>query len=891
MKKDILKKVLLFVPAVFLLHSTAISQVAQHYFSWQQLPAIPSVYPLEEATGFAGHFGGVHDNVMLIAGGTNFAKGDRPWNGGKKIWNDSISVLVKNESGRYEWLSKKFALPKPLGYGASISTSDGVVCIGGENADEVSKSAFILQCDKGTGSVKVLGLPDLPLPLTKPGGAMLGGKIYVAGGHTVLDKPFSTQHFFCLDLEAARKGKLSSWESLPTWPGPSRIMPVMAVQNNGERDFIYLFSGREISSEKETVLNDGYSFDPKTAQWKKLSDIQIPGENHLGLIGAPSVPFGLHHILVFGGADGETHRIFRKTQEAYGSSLTPEGRDSLRQKMNSLADNHPGFSKKLLSYHTITDEWIVADSIPEASVVTQAFFWGNDVIIPFGETRPAVRSPKIWIGSPEITSSEVIGWFDYSVIALYFLTVILIGIRYSSKNKNTDDYFKAGGRIPGWVSGVAIFGTLMSSITFLTTPAKTFSGDWLYFLPTLSSLAVAPIVAGYIVPVYMKMDITTAYEYLESRFNLATRILGSLCFLLFRVAKIGVILLLPAITISAITGMDVITCVVVVGIFSTLYCMSGGIEAVIWTEVLQVIVLLLGALLSFIIISMQLKGGVAGMFAMSAQEGKLDFISWDFSFTELTVFIIISYWIGGGLAPYTSDQAVIQKYLTTKDVKKATKGIWVNAIIIATSSFLFFAIGTALFAFYKVNPARLNPTLATPESIFPWFIVNELPAGIKGMVIAGIFAAAMSSLNTSINSMSSAIVTDYLRIRRSILSASQQLNLARIMSGIFGLLGTGLSVLMYLYEVGSLWDLMRKLIGLLTGGLAGLFLLGMFTKRANATGAMIGFAGSSLVQFYISSKTDLHFMTYSLTGITSCFVLGYIGSILFHKKSQIRKDD
>lgn len=865
----------------------AVAEDQPKYLTWQQLSSLPPIPGLNQSLGFAGAYSGVHNDALIVAGGTNFVDGKKPWEGGKKVWYNTVYVLEKKSEQRYEWVTSSATLPHSLAYGASVSTSEGVICIGGADEQAYHRAVFALRWNRQSRTVETEPLPDLPVPLAYTSAVLLGTKIYVAGGEESPQTHLSTSYFFSLDL--AKKGDKTAfrWEKLATWPGPARIMPVLTAQNDGETNCLYLFSGRSIGANgTDALLSDGYSYNPKLRSWKKLADIQLPQETAARcVVGAPAIPFGLNHILVFGGADNEVHRRFRVVLKAFNQEKPGSSKDSLRQELNRIAASHPGFSRDILAYHTITGQWLKAGELPEPGpVLTQATRWGDAIVVPSGEINPANRSAKIWRADPITITSSVLGWLDYGVILLYFLGVVYIGFRYSKGTKNTNDYYKAGGRIPGWVSGVAIFGTLMSSITFLTTPAKTYAGNWLYFLPTLSSLVVAPIIVYFIVPVYVRLNITTAYEYLEKRFSPLLRTIGSLSFLAFRVAKIGVILLLPSLTISAITGIDVVTCVTVIGLFSTVYCALGGIEAVVWTEVLQVFVLLLGALLSFIIIAFRIDGGVAGIFATSQDLGKLDFIKWDAGFVELTVFIVISYWIGGGLAPYTSDQAVIQKYLTTKDEKSAAKGVWLNAFIIATSSFLFFAIGTALFAFYKAYPTHLNPSLATPESIFPWFIVNELPVGIKGMVIAGVFAAAMSSLNTSMNSMSSAVVIDYLQYRKGIRPRTQ-LFLAKGVSALFGLIGTGLAVMMFIWEVGSLWDLMRKLIGLLTGGLAGLFLLGIFTKRANAQGALIGFIVSSAVQYFISNSS-IHFMVYSLTGIASCFITGYLASLLFPKPTQ-----
>ncbi len=844
---------------------------------WDELPPIPSESSMR-GEGLAGHFAGVHNDVMLVAGGTYFREKGRPWNGDSRVWNESIRVLERGKSGEYQWLDTVFKLPAGRAYGAAVSTPKGVLCIGGMDSSSYRTDVFLISWNQSKRTVETTNLPELPVPMAYMGAVLLDGSVYIAGGVEAQNKGRATKSFYRLDFGKAGDDDWQ-WEKLPSWNGPSRMMPVVAEQNNGKDHSLFLFSGRKGAAEGEELLVDAHVYDVHTNQWKQLQDIRLGDGSLRCLSGASSVAVGLNHILVFSGADSEDHRKFRSAQNQYRNSKTSAEQDSLRGVLNGIADNHSGFSRDVLAYHTLTDSWIRVGEFPRAApVVTQAVWWHNDIVIPGGEIAPALRSPTIWKANLATKESSVLNAWDYLLILLYFITVLYIGYRFKKNIKTTNDYYKAGGRIPGWASGVAMFGTLLSAITFLTTPAKTYNESWIYFLPTVSSLVVAPLVVFYIIPEYFKINVTTAYEYLENRFSATVRTLGSLSFLSFQVAKFGVMLLLPALAISAITGIDVMLCIIVIGLFSTVYGTLGGIEAVVWTEVLQVAVFLLAAVLSIVVVAMKLDGGMSGIIAANRDFGKFDFVHWDFSFAEITVFVAISYWVGGGLVPYIADQTVIQKYLVTKDAKSASRGVWINGVLIVVSSILFFTIGSALFAYYHAYPEKLNPVLPTQESIYPWFIVNELPSGVRGVVVAGIFAVAMSTISSTMNSMSAAVVTDFVRFKP--IESGKQLLIAKIVSAMFGILGTLIAAIMFIYEVGSLWDMIRRITGLLTGGLAGLFLLGIFTKRANPLGALVGFIGSAVIQYVVSMHTPIHFMVYSLTGMLSCFIIGYLASIV-----------
>lgn len=854
--------------------SVSLGQEVSSYVEWSKLGSLPLTDSAGKSLGVAGHFSGIHNDVMIIAGGTNFVSGVNPWDGGIKKWYDDIYVL-KREGKEYRWLDVKIKLPVAMAYGASVSTDRGLLCMGGTDSISYRANTFLLKWNKDKQTVEYEALPDMPVNLAYTSAVVMHGSVYVAGGEEKQGGE-PTRHFLRLDLNNYGQQNLK-WEKLNALPGEGRTMPAMAVQNNGVDECIYLFSGKSKAAGRVVLLHDAYTYNPKTLQWKKLRDIRLKEKGLRCLTGAASVPSGLHHILVFGGADSEDHRKFRSALADFNWAEDPAAKREFRDKLNEISATHSGFSKDVLAYHTLTDQWIKVGAFPASlPVLTQVSLWNGDMVFPGGEIAPAKRSAEIWQARMIPVQSARLNGLDYLLITFYFVAIFYIGYKYKKNIHTTNDYYKAGNRIPGWASGVAIFGTLLSAITFLTTPAKTYNETWLYFLPTISSLVVAPLVVLYIIPVYFRLDVTTAYEYLEKRFSPLIRVIGSLSFLFFQLAKFGVMLLLPSLAIAAITGIDVMTCILVIGLFSTLYGTFGGIEAVVWTEVLQVFVFLLAAVLSILVVALTLDGGLAEIISINNDFGKFEFVHWDFSFSEITIFVAVAYWLGGGSVPYISDQTVIQKYLVTKDRQSAARGVWINGILIVVSSVLFFAIGSALFAYYYSFPGTLNPTLPTQESIYPWFIVNELPAGVRGVVIAGIFAVSMSTISSTMNSMSATVVTDYARFYTVL--PKRQLLMAKGVSAAFGIIGTLLAIVMFVYEVGSLWDMIRRLTGLLTGGLAGLFLLGIFTKRVNSTGALIGYVASAIILFYVSTYTTAHFMVYSLTGMLSCFIVGCLVS-------------
>jgi SSS family transporter len=348
----------------------------------------------------------------------------------------------------------------------------------------------------------------------------------------------------------------------------------------------------------------------------------------------------------------------------------------------------------------------------------------------------------------------------------------------------------------------------------------------------------------------------------------------------------AIVIFLPALALASVTGFNIYVCILAMGLVSTLYTVLGGIEAVIWTDVLQVFILLGGAFLSLIIILFQIDGGVSGFFECASDAHKFHFINWTWDYTVTAVWVVFIGNLLANLVPYTTDQSVVQRYLTTPDEKQAARSIYTNALLSIPSGLLFFSLGTALFVFYKTRPALLHPAMPT-DTIFPWFIFQQLPAGISGLVIAGLFAAAMSTLDSSLNSLAAVLVTDYYRRFKAKANDLFCLKMSRWITAVLGLFATATACVMATYKIQSLWDLFIQLLGLLGGSLAGVFALGIFTKRANGTGTFLGASVSAGFLFWVQRYTQVHFFLFAGIGIVGCFIAGYFFSLIFpsEKKS------
>ncbi len=835
---------------------------AVRFLEYSQLVDLP------DALGVAGPFVGVHKDALIVAGGANFA---RPVWQSEKQWHDKIRVLTRANdktdsiAGEYKWVDAG-RLPYPVAYGASVSTEYGIVCIGGNDSQQTYDNVFLLKWDPANMQATTEPLPSLPKPCAYTTAARIGNTIYVAGGQSSAGLETAMKNFWALDLSGYGKSngenKLT-WKSLPCWPGPSRAFNLTVAQHNGVADCIYVMSGRRQDRDGGVqLLQDVYEFNPAAGEkrdaWRRRTDVP-----HCVMAG-PAVALGQSHIFVLGGSDGE---YFGRADE--------------------LKDDHPGFFKNALAYHTITDTWIEAGPLPANHVTTTAVKWNDSIIIATGEVRPRVRSPKVYRATAVRTAkslgaTSVANIVNYSTIVVYLVAMVGIGVFFSFRNKTTDDFFRGGKRIPWPVAGLSIFATMLSSITYMAIPAKAYATDWVYFMGHFMILALTPFVVCLILPFFRKIDATSAYEYLERRFNVFLRLFASASFVFFQVGRMAIVMFLPALALATITPFEVSHCILAMGALSILYCTLGGFEAVVWTDSVQSIVLLGGAGLSLVLIIAGLDGGFGEFVSIASASDKFHMINFDFdatSFTTTALWVVVLGAIGQNLVPYTSDQAVIQRYVSTSDRKKAAKAIWLNGIMAVPAGVLFFAMGTALFVFYKAHPEKLDPTFQT-DAIFPLFIARQLPAPIAGLVIAGIFAAAQSTISTSMNSTATAIVTDFVRRFNLLSSERAYLNCARVLTFVLGLVGTILALLFASGDVKSLWDQFITVLGLFGGSMAGLFLLGIFTTRTTPAGAAIGAAAGALAVYMVKTHTQVHLLLYASAGIAGCVVAGYLASLL-----------
>jgi SSS family solute:Na+ symporter len=456
---------------------------------------------------------------------------------------------------------------------------------------------------------------------------------------------------------------------------------------------------------------------------------------------------------------------------------------------------------------------------------------------------------------------------DISIIVLYLLAMILVGVYFSRRNKSAAQFTKASGLIPGWAIGLSIYATFLSSNTFLGVPGKAFGGNWNAFVFSISMPLAAWVAAKYFVPFYRSTGEVSAYTNLEKRFGAWARTYAVVCFLLTQLARMGSIFFGISLTLQALTGFSMEMIMLVTGICIILYTVMGGIEAVIWTEVVQAILKTVGAVLIVYLIVADMPGGIAKIVDIGQSDGKFSLGSLSLDFTQSTFWVVLLYGFFINLNNFGMDQNYIQRYHTASSVKEAAKSIWLCVWMYVPASLLFFIIGVCLYAYYQVNPALIEPIKlqaaaerlgagASPSAIadfaktlqpadygdkvMPHFMVNMIPTGLVGLIVSAILSAAMSTISSGMNASATVFSEDiYKRYINPKISDKQNMNLLHIATIIFGLLGMFCGIAMI--GIKSILDVWWQLSGIFAGGMLGLFLLGIISKKS---GNMEAFAAT-----------------------------------------------
>ncbi|HPR30664.1 MAG TPA: sodium:solute symporter [Prolixibacteraceae bacterium] len=493
---------------------------------------------------------------------------------------------------------------------------------------------------------------------------------------------------------------------------------------------------------------------------------------------------------------------------------------------------------------------------------------------------------------------------DTIIIVLSLIIPVVISLKFSSKQNNAQRFFTAGGSIPAWAVGLSILATLISSVTFLAYPGEGFSSNWILLVQGLMVPLTLVFFIGFIVPLYRKVIGISAYEYFEKRFGFLARLYSSLAFFLAHFSKMGTVFFLVALAFSKMVGTETLSMIWILGLIVVVITFLGGIEAVVWMDVVQGIMLIVGGLLALFIIIFSIDGGLSTIWNVGLENKRIGFGPWDFNFARLTFWVMALNGIFYAIQKYGTDQTIVQRYLSAKSDKGAIKASLMGVFMSVPVWALFMFLGTALFVYYQIHAGAL-PEGIKPDAVFPHFIMTKLPVGVVGIVLAALLAAAISSLDSDLNCLSAIAMEDYYKRIKPRASEKEKMLVSRLVIVLAGLASILIAQYYIRNEGHGVLEIVFTLYSIFSGGIAGMFLLGIFTKRANRKGVTVGIVASILFTAWailtseplIPGKEivlDLGGFNYThhkmLVGVYSHLVLfgtGYLASFLFKQDKDL----
>ena len=463
---------------------------------------------------------------------------------------------------------------------------------------------------------------------------------------------------------------------------------------------------------------------------------------------------------------------------------------------------------------------------------------------------------------------------DYIVFFVFVGGVALFGCSFFFKSrKGASAFTSAEGSLPTWVVGMSIFATFVSSISFLGLPGGAYAGNWNQLVFSLSIPFATWLAAKIFIPLYRSINSVSAYHYLETKFGYWARAYVGICYLLTQLARIGSILLLLAIPINTMFGWDVGTIIVVTGVVTLVYSLIGGIAAVVWTDAIQGIILIAGAIICAVILTFGMPEGPGQLFSIAAEHGKFSLGSFALSLSEPTFWVVFVYGLFTNLQNYGVDQNYVQRYMTARTTSEAVKSTLFGGLLYIPVSLVFVYIGTALFSYYTASP-ELLPAGITGDKVFPYFIVHGLPTGITGLVIASLFSAGMSTVATSINSSATIVLTDFFRkFHKGKHTDRKDMAVLYSTSFVVGAIGIVAGLLMM--KVEGILDAWWKLASIFSGGMLGLFLLGLVTRNISKSASVTAVIAGLAVIAWMSFCAPFHTYLTIVFGTTAIFLTGF----------------
>lgn len=756
--------------------------------------------------------------------------------------SDIITIIDKNAS-KVRQQKSSFELPALAAYCVKGSQ---IYCAGGVEKDG-QLSDLLRSLDlSGKGEV----ISKLPIKVAGAALATYENKLYLIGGVTSLEPIKINSKVYTLDLIMPN----ATWQVDSSFPAEfgNRFLPIVATQNQ----LLHLFGGYDLIDGKLHSSKQIWRY--KSGDWKDSGATRREDAPY-GLGGANIIKIGVTH-----------YGINKANKESIFDSLAATlSKNSKRQEM-LIFSNVTEKSYKI-SLPKEATEAIAA--VEMANIITGA--GGRNISNPGilfrGNTDGYFYSYKI--------EKSSLNWLDYVLIAFYVGVLVIIGVRCASKTSNSSDYFVGGHKMPVWVASISAQAAGASGITMMALPAMAYQANLIYWGTLFWGIIPAILSAWVVIPILRKLNLVSCYEYLEARYCRGIRQFSSAMFLFsLLLLRLSSVTLLPAMAISAVTGANIYLCIIAAGLFATIYTVVGGINSVAFSDVFQFAIMTGGALLCVGMMVWGTDGGLTNFVSIADKFDKWTMFDFSWNYTLPTVWLCI---LTSPLTMFNSisDQGFVQRVMAVKDVREARKVTIQSFLWAIPVQSAMWIIGVGLFVFFYQNPALFDPTMP-PDSSFPQFIVERLPAGIRGLLIIGIVAASLSTMNSGMNAAGALLTTDFFKIWHKNCTEKQLLFFSKFFTLVAGLISVIATLILATFQTGSLWELITVATALVMGGFPSIYMLGIMTKKGNTIGAVGGWLMSMVAVAAIRHLGNVSFIYYAPIALMVSFGTGYLISVL-----------
>jgi SSS family solute:Na+ symporter len=490
---------------------------------------------------------------------------------------------------------------------------------------------------------------------------------------------------------------------------------------------------------------------------------------------------------------------------------------------------------------------------------------------------------------------------DLIVLGTYMAALVGIGLYFARGQTTTTNYFTANRSIPGWAMGMSLLATIITSVTFIAYPGAAYAGDWSLLVPGIMFVAVLMLIGSVVVPFFRHVVHMSAYEYFGRRFGKFVRLYSSFAFAIGHFSKMGFVFYLLALTISSMTGWNVNSVIIYTAIVTIFYTMLGGVEAVVWSDVVQGFVLWAGIIVSIIYLLFLPKQGPHAVLADAWSHGKMSLGSTSLHFDKPTILVLAIYGFFFYMQKYTADQTVVQRYLIAKTDRSALRGMFMGASLCLPVWTSFMLIGSLLWSFYRLTGEVIPKNLTRPDQVFPHFLITHIPSGLAGLFVAALLGSAMAMLASDMNCLSTIGVEDFYFMARPQSTDRERLRMGRLIVICSGVAAGGVALRLAHSQGGAL-SLYYTITAIVAGGLAGLFLLAFLIRKANRVGAIAGIVANLLFTIWatlsLGGKTvnlgrlnfPWHDYMIGAIGHVVLFVVGVTFSFLFPHSKPIAEE-